>query len=247
MAVQRPGLPHEPEVKVQHTWRVGQSGHHLALDWNPVAVYFLVKWLAENDDVLITEGRERSSLVLVKPKLKAIEKVESRPVEDEFTFWFIVASEEDDGRENALESLHDAVRPLTVLEEAEKVEHLRRFVESHNPAALTHRERSHPDWNEAVLPEGQSELRMTEDLKEEFSIASRVKQLVSWRSAERESAEHEGAGVKSELLLAAFALFPDEFDRFDLFQPALADAEERLNRRKRVVSPVSHTTCGGRH
>jgi hypothetical protein len=88
---------------------------------------------------------------------------------------------------------------------------------------------------------------MTEDLKEEFSIASRVKQLVSWRSAERESAEHEGAGVKSELLLAAFALFPDEFDRFDLFQPALADAEERLNRRKRVVSPVSHTTCGGRH
>jgi hypothetical protein len=88
---------------------------------------------------------------------------------------------------------------------------------------------------------------VTEDLKEELSIASRVKQLVSRRPTERETAEDKGSGVQGELLLAALALFPNEFDGFDLFQPALADAEERLNRRKRVVSPVSHTTCGGRH
>jgi hypothetical protein len=68
---------------------------------------------------------------------------------------------------------------------------------------------------------------MSEDLKEELPIGSRVKQRVSGRAAERESAEHKGAGVKRELLLAAFALFPDELDGFDLFQPALADSEAR--------------------
>jgi hypothetical protein len=47
-------------------------------------------------------------------------------------------------------------------------------VESYNPAALTNRERSHPNWNQAVPAEGQSELGMTENLKEKLSIASRV-------------------------------------------------------------------------
>ena len=163
----------------------------------------------------------------MEPKVKAIEKVESRPVENEFTLWFIVASEKDGSREDALETLHDPVVALTILEEAKEIQHLRGSAEIYNPAALTNRERSDPNWNEAVLPERQSKLWMTEDLKEELSIASRVEQLVSGRPAERESAEHEGAGVKSELLLAAFALFPDELYGFDLFQPALADSEGR--------------------
>lgn len=60
----------------------------------------------------------------MKPKVKAIEKVESRPVEDELTLWFVVTSEKDGGREDALETLHDPVVPLAVLEEAEEVEHL---------------------------------------------------------------------------------------------------------------------------
>jgi hypothetical protein len=58
-------------------------------------------------------------------------------------------------------------------------------MESYDPAALTNRKRRHPNRNEAVLAEGQSELRMTEDLKEELSIASRVRQLVRGRAAER--------------------------------------------------------------
>ena len=49
----------------------------------------------------------------------------------------------------------------------------------------------------AVLAEGQSELGMAEELKEEPSVASRVKQLASGRSAERATADHKGAGVKS--------------------------------------------------
>jgi hypothetical protein len=119
-------------------------------------------------------------------------------------------------------------------------------MKSHNPAALTDRERCYPNWNEAVLAEGQPELGMTENLKEEPSIASRVKQLVSRRPAERESAEHKGSSVKSELLLAAFALFPDELDGFDLFQPALADAEGRQGWGEGVVNRISLTTRGGR-
>jgi hypothetical protein len=50
--------------------------------------------------------------------------------------------------------------------------------------------------------------------------------LVSGTSAERNSAEHKWAGVKSELLLAIFALFPDKLDGFHLSQPALAHSEQ---------------------
>jgi hypothetical protein len=140
-----------------------------------VRIDFLVEWLAENDDVFITRRGEWSGLVLVKPKLKTIEKVESRPIENEFTFWFIVASEKDGGCKDALETLHDPAVPLTILEESEKVEHLGGSLESHDAAALTNRKCRHPNRNEAVLAEGQSELGMTEDLKEELAIASRVK------------------------------------------------------------------------
>jgi len=150
--------------------------------------------------------------------------VESRPVEGEFAFWLIVASEKDGGRENALESLHDPVVALTVLEEAEKVEHLGGAVKSYNPAALTNGEGRHPNWNEAVLTEGQSELGMTEDLKEELSIASRVKQLVSRGPAERETAEHKRAGVVSQFLLPILALLADHLDGFQLLDGLLGDA-----------------------
>jgi hypothetical protein len=172
-----------------------------------------------------------------------IKKVKSRPVEDEFAFGLVVTSEEDGGREDALETLHDPVVPLTVLEKVEEVEHLGGSVESYNPATLANRERCYPDWNEAILAEGQSELGMTEDLKEELSIASRVKQLVDGRSAEWKSAEHEGASMKSELLLSVCALFLDELDGLDLFQPTFADAEGRRCCQRGVISPVDESTC----
>jgi hypothetical protein len=89
----------------------------------------------------------------MEPKVKAIEKVESRPVQNELTLGPVAASEKDGGREDALKTLHDPVAPLAVFEEAEKVEHLRGSVESHNPAALTDRKRRHPNRNEAVLAE----------------------------------------------------------------------------------------------
>jgi hypothetical protein len=63
-------------------------------------------------------------------------------------------------------------------------------VESYDRAALTNRECGHPNWDEPVLAEGQSELGMAEDLNEEFSIASGGKQSVSGRTAEREAADH---------------------------------------------------------
>jgi hypothetical protein len=53
-----------------------------------------------------------------------IEKVESRPVQDELCFGLVAASEKDGGREDTLETLHDPVVPLTIFEEAEEVEHL---------------------------------------------------------------------------------------------------------------------------
>ena len=73
MPAERPGFPDQPQVKIQYAWSVGQGGPHLALDRNTVRVEFLVKWLAENHDVLISGRIEWGGFVLVKPKVKASE------------------------------------------------------------------------------------------------------------------------------------------------------------------------------
>ena len=124
MPVQRPGLPDQPEIKIQYSWCVGEGSHHLALDRNAVGVNLLIEWFTENNDVLIRGSCGWIGFVLMEPKVKAVEKVESRPVQDELALGFAVTSEEDRGGEDALETLHDPVVPLTVLEEVEKVEHL---------------------------------------------------------------------------------------------------------------------------
>jgi len=57
---------------------------------------------------------------------------------------------------------------------------------------------------------------MTKDLKEEFSISSAVKQLISRKSAEGKSAKDKGTSIKGEFLPSLVTLFSDEVDRLNL-------------------------------
>ena len=53
-------------------------------------------------------------------------------------------------------------------------------MESYDPAALTNRERSHPNWNEAVLAEGKTKLGMARDLEEELPVVPGMDELALW-------------------------------------------------------------------
>lgn len=139
-----------------------------------MSVDFLVKRVAENDDVLIDGGRIRFCFTLVKPKVKVVKKMKPGPVEDQLAIGFVVSSKECRSGKDSLETLHDAAIPLTVFEEVEKIEHLGGSAKPHNPAALAKGEGRDPDGNEPVLAVGHSILRMGKELKEEFAISAQI-------------------------------------------------------------------------
>ena len=48
----------------------------------------------------------------------------------------------------------------------------------HDPAALANGNGGHPDWNEPVVAEGESELRMDNELKGDFAIFAQIGCLI---------------------------------------------------------------------
>jgi hypothetical protein len=103
-----------------------------------------------------------------------IKKMKPGPVEDQFTLRFVVGSKESRSGKDSLKTLHDAAIPLAVLEEVKEVEHLGGSAKPHNPAALAKGEGCDPDGNEPVLTVRHSELRMGNELKEEFAISAQI-------------------------------------------------------------------------
>ena len=101
--------------------------------------------------------------------------MKASPVEHQFAVGFVIGSKEHCRAKDPLKTFHKAAIPLAIFEEAEKIENLGGGPEAHDPAALANGDSRDPDGNEPVLAVRESELRMTEHLKEELSISSRVK------------------------------------------------------------------------
>lgn len=128
----------------------------------------------------------------------------------------VLSPEEDRGSKDAMEALHNSAVMAAVLGEPEEVQHVSGTLEVHVPAFLLDGERRYPDGNEAILAEGQAEFRMAGDIEKESPVAPRVNQLRSGRSAERDAAENERAGVVGKLLCAVLPFLADEGDGFKL-------------------------------
>ena len=62
------------------------------------------------------------------------------------------------------------------------------------------------------------------NLQGEPPIPSSVNELVRGRPAQGDTAEDEGAGVKTQRLLAGLALVADKLDHIELLQPTLTDS-----------------------
>jgi hypothetical protein len=107
--------------------------------------------------------------------MKVIKKMKASPVEHQLAIRSVIGAKEHGGAKDALITFHEAAISLAIFEETEKIENLGSGAEAHDPAALANCDGRHPDRNEPVLAVRQSELGMTEHLKEELSIPSRVK------------------------------------------------------------------------
>ena len=99
----------------------------------------------------------RFRIGVVEPKFEAIKEMKPRPVENLPRSLCCLCAEEDAGRENALESLHEAPVMETVLGQLKEFKHLGSTFEANSAAFLFHRESGNPDRYKAVLAEWDSQ------------------------------------------------------------------------------------------
>ena len=163
-----------------------------------------VKGLAQHDRILTPVGTYYLSFTLVKPETHAVEEMESGPIKDELAIGFVTCSEEDGSRKDPLEPFHHAAVPFAVLEEMEEVKHLGGTSKADNPAALAQSQGDNPNCDEPVLAVRKPILWVAANLEEEFAVAADVRSGISRRASQGEAAQDERAGMKTELLSAAW-------------------------------------------
>jgi hypothetical protein len=156
-----------------------EGGNRLAFDRDWMLVNLSVKGLAENDSVFMGRSGCRGQLcIAVEPKLNAIKEVEPGPVRQTISAFLVLGAKEDRCGKNTLETLHNALIVAAVFGETEEIQHLSGAMEPDDSALLLDSECRYPDRNEPILTEGQIELGMRGDLKEELAIAPSVVELI---------------------------------------------------------------------
>jgi len=174
-----------------------------------MSVNLVVKRVAESDCVFCGVIRGRVLVMIVEPKLNAVEEVETSPVGDVASTRLVVGAEEDGSGKDSLESLDDPPIVTAVLGQAEEVKDLGRALEADDTAFLPHGESGYPNGNEAVLTKGKAESRVTRDIEKELPVASGVSELVFRWAAQGDTAKDERSGVVSQLLVAALSRLAD--------------------------------------
>lgn len=207
---------------------MGQGGNNLAFYRYSVLVNLAIKHLAEQDGIEVAAaGAYLFVLGGVEPEFHAVEEVEPGPVDHCSRFGLLFSSEEDCGTEDPLEAIDKAAIVRTVFRKAEEIKHLSRGVKMNLAGFLPDGKRCDPDRNQAVLTEGQAELRMADNLKEETTVPAGMESLVSRGSAQWNTTEDERPGMEGEFLLAIVTLLADKLNRFELLHPPLRDSEGR--------------------
>jgi hypothetical protein len=204
---------------------MGEGGDNLPLNRNSVRIDFTIKRLAHCNGVVMPAGRRKVPFRRVEPELQAIEEMEAGPIEERSGLGVIFGSEEDGGAEEPFEAFHEAAVVGAVRGKMEKVEHFGGRIEMKLTGFLPQGECGHPDGDEAVLAEAQSEVGMGNDVQKEFAVAPTMDEFCGGRATKREPAQYEGPGIEGKFLASIGTLFADETDGFDLPESLFGDAK----------------------
>jgi hypothetical protein len=169
---------------------VREGGYHLAFDRDSVLVDLLVECFAESDQVAGSIVRcQVFGIAPMNPEPHAVEKMKADTIDQPAAVGLIFGAEEDGGCKDAMKALNDPAIVTAVLGEAEEVEHLGGAVEADVSGFLLNSERRHPDRDQSVLTEGQTEFRVTGDIEKESAVAAGMNELSTGRAAKRNAAE----------------------------------------------------------
>jgi len=123
----------------------------------------------------------------------------------------------------------------TIHRQLQEFEHLGSASEANSTALLFDGESGYPDGNETALPEGQTEIGMSNDFEEELAILPAMNQLGRRRATQGDTAEDEGPCLITDLLPAFFSLLSDERDRVEVVELVFADSRREVRGRKRCL------------
>jgi len=112
----------------------------------------------------------------------------------------VIGPEVNRAREDAFKPVDEPTVVFSITRQTELFKDFGAGTEADAPALLPDRERRDPNWNEPILPKGQSEIGMSLDLKNEFPVSPRVQKCAFRRSSKRKTAQHERARAKDEVL-----------------------------------------------
>ena len=104
----------------------------------------------------------------------------------------------------------------TIGSKTKEIEHLDGSIKADDTAFLLDSQGGHPYGDQAVLPEGQTELGMSGNLEKELPVPSGMGQLAGLRAAERQAAEDKRPRMEGEFLLSGVALIAGELDGIEL-------------------------------
>jgi len=228
------------DIEIEQPWSVGESRDRLAFDRNPVLIDLVEKRFTERDGVSVTaNGWATVAVDMVVPKLGAIKKMESRPIEDWGHGFCFLSSEQDGGSKDPLKAVDETPVVKAVFRKLEEFEDFGGALEMDGATLLFHGEGCDPDRNETILTERQTEVWVSRHLKDELAIPAAMDQLASGRPTERDAAKDEWPGIEPELLFCLVALFSNQGDGIQLLQTLLGNREaikNRLNGGKARVS-----------
>ena len=173
----RPALPDEPDIKIEHAGGVRECCNDLPLNGNPVRVDFTIECLAYGDGVLMPAGRGKSAFGRVEPEVHAIEEMEAGPINDWSRVRLFFGSEENRGAEEPLEAFAEAAVVRAVFGKMEEVEHLGGRIEMELAGFLPQGESGHPDGEKAVLAEREPEVGMGDDMEKKSAIVPAMHEL----------------------------------------------------------------------
>jgi hypothetical protein len=160
---------------------------------------FIPEVLTDIYDIVVRRGFARN-VVFDVPEPHVIEEGKSGEFPNRAPRDTVISAEVNCAGENAFKSVDEPMIVLSITRQTEFFEHFRTGMKPHASTLLPYGERGNPDWNQPVLPKGESEIGVSLDLKNEFPVSPRVQKCAFWWPSKRKTAQHERTRGKDQVL-----------------------------------------------
>src|SRR5215831_239949 len=145
------------------------------------------KFMAQHDYVFMRIARQARLVSSVVPDPRFAEKIETRAMHHFGVRGQTVRAKEDRRAECSFKRTNQSSILFTTFTHAEGLQHFGSALELNRLTFLLDGQCRQEDWNNPVLPERNSIIRMTSDLQNELTVPAFIEELIGRQTADGES------------------------------------------------------------